>query len=239
MPYERYSHTFKKRRWQEKLKEYQWFVGYDWILFFFAAIFSGLMITTMYTDIDPELVDIAVYQLIMGVIGLLMGLVINAKRLRVSMPTQKDAEKMFTYVLSAFILLQIINNGILMADLSAFGTFQITPDMNIALTAAVMEEALYSFAFTTFFYTIFLYMIVRLLQKQSEEIKLAAQIIASAMVGLFFVFIHVGIYGVDPTIVAMLFINRAVYAFVYIRTRNLMVPTALHLMHNMLVLLAF
>jgi len=233
----RYSHTFKKRNWQDKLREYQWFVGYDWILFFFAAIFSGLMITTMYADVDPELVDIAVYQLIMGVVGLLMGLVINAKRLRVSMPTQKDAEQLFTYVLSSFILLQIVNNGLLMADLSVFGTFQITPDMNIALTAAVMEEALYSFAFTTFFYTIFLYMLVRLLQKQSEEIKTVAQVIASAMVGLFFVFIHIGIYGVDPTIVAMLFINRAVYAFVYIRTRNLMVPTALHCLHNFLCLL--
>jgi membrane protease YdiL (CAAX protease family) len=217
------------------------------LLLFFAAVFSGLIVTTMYQTTDSEIVDIAVYQLILGMVGLLMGVTMNVRKsavtpgLRIGMPSREDGEKIFTYVAGGFIGLEIFNQVVSSIRFSTFGDWfdRMTMDaqVNIALTASVMEEALYSFAFTTFFFAVFLYMIVKVTARYNEDIKTAAMVSASIMVGVLFVLIHVGVYGFNPQAVIILFVNRMVYSMLYIKTKNLSVPTLLHLAHNAMVFL--
>lgn len=240
----KFSHTVNKTQIQKEADKEKWFVGYDWMLLFFAAVFSGLIVTTMYQTTDPEIVDIAVYQLILGMVGLLMGITMNVKKsavtpgIRVGMPTREDGEKIFVYVTGGFIGLELFNRVITEVKFSAWDSIpDIDAQMNIALTASVMEEALYSLAFTTFFFAVFLYMIVKVTARYNEGIKTAAMFITAIMVGALFVAIHVGVYGFNPQVVIMLFVNRVVYAILFIKTKNLTVPTLLHLAHNLMVFL--
>ena len=240
----KFSHTINAKQREKEADKEKWFLGYDWMLLFFAAVFSGLIVTTMYQTTDPEIVDIAVYQLIMGMVGLMIGATMNVRKgtvtpgLRVGMPNREDAEKMFLYVTGAFIGLELFNQVITSVKFSVFDNIpQVDAQMNIALTAAVMEEALYSFAFTTFFFAVFLYMVVKVTARYDEGIKTVAMVSASIMVGVLFVLIHVGVYGFNPQVVIMLFVNRFVYSMVYIKTKNLSVPTLLHLSHNLMVFL--
>jgi membrane protease YdiL (CAAX protease family) len=240
----KFSHTVNKQQREKEADKEKWFLSYDWMLLFFAAIFSGIIVTTMYQTTSPEIVDIAVYQIILGMVGLMIGTTMNVRKgvvtpgLRVGMPTREDGEKIFVYVTGGFIGLEIFNQVITSVKFSVFDNIpQVDAQMNIALTAAVMEEALYSFAFTTFFFAIFLYMIVKVTARYNEGVRTAAMVSASIMVGVLFVLIHVGVYGFDPNIVIMLFVNRFVYSILYIKTRNLSVPTLLHLAHNAMIFL--
>ena len=245
MPRQKFSHVVNKRLQARQADKEKWFVGYDWLLLFFAAVFSGIIITTMYQTTDPEIVNIAVYQIILGVVGMIMGVVINMTKggvipgLRVGAPNGDDAEKVFVYVSGTFIGLELFNQILSSVRFSVFGDWfermTINAQMNIALTAAVMEEALYSFAFTTFFFAIFLYIAVRATRSYNEGIKSVSMFFAALMVAVLFVFIHVGVYGFNPQAVIMLFVNRFVYALVYIKTKNLTVPTLLHVLHNFMI----
>jgi membrane protease YdiL (CAAX protease family) len=244
----KFSHTVNKQRLQKEADKEKWFVGYDWMLLFFAAVFSGIIVTTMYQTTDPEIVDIAVYQLIIGMVGLMIGTTMNVRKgvvtpgLRIGMPTREDAEKVFVYVTGGFIGLEIFNQVVSSIRFSVIGDTiseitNLDASVNIALTASVMEEALYSFAFTTFFFAVFLYMVVKVTARYNEGVKTAAMVSASIMVGVLFVLIHVGVYGFNPQAVIMLFVNRVVYSMLYIKTKNLTVPTLLHLAHNAMVFL--
>ena len=209
--------------------------------------FSGIIVTTMYQTTSPEIVDIAVYQLILGMVGLMIGTTMNVRKgvvtpgLRVGWPSREDGEKVFVYVTGGFIGLEIFNRLISSVKFSTIGDVldlaTIDVSANIALTAAVMEEALYSLAFTTFFFAISLYMIVKVTARYDEGIKIFAMVSASIMVSVLFVLIHVGAYGFDPQIIIMLFVNRFVYSILFIKTRNLSVPTLLHLSHNAMLFL--
>lgn len=245
LSYRKFSHTLSKKRQIARESEKQkWFVGYDWMLMFFAAVFSGIIVTTMYQTVDQEIVDIAVYQLILGMVGLMMGTVINIREstvipgIKVGMPDREDGEELFLYVAGGFIGLEIFNQFISEVRLSVFGDvferMTIDAKVNIVLTAAVMEEALYSFALTTFIFSLVLYMIVKVTAQYNEMIRNAAMIIAAVATGVLFILIHIGIYGLQPNIMIMLFVNRFIYALLYIKTRNLAVPTLLHLAHNFL-----
>jgi membrane protease YdiL (CAAX protease family) len=151
------------------------------------------------------------------------------------MPNRKDGEEVFIFVTGGFITLEVFNRVTSLIQFNAWSSFEIAPAMNIAITAAVMEEALYSFALTTFFFIAILYMVVKAVGRYTMVEYNAAMIMASVIVGVLFVLIHVGVYGFEPVIVIQLFVNRMIYAIVYIKTRNLTVPTALHLLHNFMV----
>ena len=241
-----HSHTMAARakrevNRQEDGEDNRWKIGFEWFMFLFAAIFSGLMVTTMYQTTSPEIVDIAVFQMVLGIAGVMMGSTINIRKTRltaginVGMPTKKDAESVFVYVTAAFIGLEIFNYVSGSIRFNAWSQLAIEPAMNIALTAAVMEEALYSFALTTFCFTAALYVVVKLVGRYTETEYTIAMVMASIFTGVLFVLIHVGVYGFQPNIVLMLFVNRVVYAAVYIKTRNLTVPTLLHIIHNFMV----
>jgi hypothetical protein len=231
----------KKQHKGQGGEDSRWVVGFEWIMLLIAALFSGIIVTTMYQTVDAEIVDIAVYQIILGLAGVMMGTTINIRKtrltsgIRVGMPGKKDAEEIFLYVTGGFIGLEIFNQATSMIRFNAWSNLQIEPAMNIALTAAIMEEALYSFAMTTFFFIAILYMIVKIVGRYTTVEYNAAMVVASMIVGVFFVLIHIGVYGTDPTIVLQLFVNRFVYAAMYIKTRNLTVPTLLHLIHNFMV----
>jgi hypothetical protein len=219
----------------------RWVIGYEWFLLLFAAVFSGIMVTTMYQTVGQEIVDIAVFQLIIGLAGIMMGTTINVRKtnltagITVRMPTKKDGEKLFMYVTAGFIALEIFNFVSGSIRFNAWSDIALEPAMNIALTAAVMEEAFYSFALTTFFFTAALYVVVKLVGRYTEVEYNIAMVMASIFVAVFFVLIHIGVYGFQPNIVIQLFVNRAVYAGVYIKTRNITAPTLIHLIHNFMV----
>ena len=240
----KFSHAVTKRERNKEADKEKWFLSYEYMLLFFAAVFSGIIVTTMYQVVSSSIVDIAVYQIVMGLVGLLMGITMNIKRgvvtpgLRIGFHTRDDVAKLFVYVTSAFIGLTIFNNvsGVLY---SPFSSYSMDVQFNMALTAAVMEEALFSFAMTTFFFAVFLYMAVKVLKSYNENVKMGAMISASIMVSIFFIFIHAAVYGFQPEIVLQLFVNRFVYAIVYIKTKNLVAPTALHVLHNAMWFLIF
>lgn len=245
----KYSHTGKYKIRHVKLDEGSYLMDYGYIFLFFAAIITGVTATTMYQTTDPEIVDIAVYQMISGIAGLLIGFIVLMRRdstsedttvgnLKIGFPNQEDVISMLTYIMVGFIVSEFATILLVGVPLSSF-----VPNMQIAITAAVMEEALFGFAGTTLAGTVFYYIIrrgmgVSIYDKSqiAKIVLLIAQIAASAFMGVFFVALHIGVYGTsNETLLLQLFVARAVYSFVYLRTRNILVPTAVHLAHNLLV----
>ena len=239
----KFSHTVGKRQREKEADKEKWFLSYEWMLLFFAAAFSGIVVTTFQT-VDPSVVDIAVYQIIIGVVGLMMGVVMNIKKgvvtpgLRWGFHTRDDVEKLFVYVTGGFIGLELFNT-ISGGLFNPYSSYSMGVQFNMALTAAVMEEALFSFAMTTFFFAVFLYMAVKVLNRYNEDVKTGAMVSAAIMVAIFFVLMHAAVYGFQPEIVLQLFVNRFVYAIIYIKTKNLVCPTILHILHNAMFFMPF
>lgn len=226
---------------QEKRKEVdsesgKWIMGWDFLLLFFGGMFAAFMVTTMFRDVDPLMVDIAVFQMMMAFGGMIFGLIATMKRkggigVSVRPPTREDIEKTMPYMIGGFAVLAVVNRVIAMAGMSALLLATFNADMNIALTAAVAEEAVYSFGFTTFFFKLFDYITANIMGRNKMQENVAVGIATVAVSVLFFA-IHIGVYGTVFYIAAMLFINRFIYALVYLKTRNLVCPTALHILHN-------
>lgn len=230
-----FSPTLRHKRRQID-DEDSWIVGWDYLLLFFGGMFSALMVTTMFRDIAPDIVDIAVFQMMMAIGGIVFGLVATTKRsggigISVRPPNREDIEKTLPYIIGGFVLLSIINMAIATTGLSIYLMSSWNANMNIAITASVVEEAVYSFGFTAFFFKIFDYMTSNTMGKNKVQ-QSTAIVMASVVVSFLFFFIHIAVYGSGFGIAAMLFINRFVYAIVYLRTRNLVVPTAIHLINN-------
>jgi membrane protease YdiL (CAAX protease family) len=211
-------------------------MGWDFLLLFFGGMFAAFMVTTMFRDVDPLMVDIAVFQMMMAFGGMIFGLIATMKRkggigVSVRPPTREDIEKTMPYMIGGFAVLAVVNRVIAMAGMSALLLATFNADMNIALTAAVAEEAVYSFGFTTFFFKLFDYITANIMGRNKMQENVAVGIATVAVSVLFFA-IHIGVYGTVFYIAAMLFINRFIYALVYLKTRNLVCPTALHILHN-------
>lgn len=250
----KYSPTSKMRMRYKSYDSGSYLIGYDFILLFAGAILSGVMATTLYETIDPEIVDIAVYQMVSGIAGMIIGLFVLLKKppmpnedttignLRVGFPNREDTRNMFYYFMGGFIVVELAAYVTAGVPLSAF-----TSNMNIAITAAVMEEALFGLALTTLFGSVMYYIFGRMAgvnsytgrgMKLSGIILVIAQIFASLLTGLFFVALHIGVYGTtNEMLLFQLFWARFVYSFSYLRTRNIMVPALMHLSHNLLVLM--
>lgn len=215
-----------------------WIVGWDFLLLFFGGMFAGFMVMTMFRDIDPVIVDIAVFQMLMAFGGMIFGLIATMKRsgkigISVRPPSREDIEKAMPYIIGGFAVLAVINRFIAMAGMSALVLATFNADMNIAIIAAIAEETVYSFGFTTFFFKIFDYMTANIMGRNKMQENIAVMLAATAVSVLFFA-IHIGVYGTVFYIAVMLFINRFVYALTYLKTKNLVVPTALHLLHNVM-----
>ena len=213
-----------------------WIVGWDFLLLFFAGMFSAFMVTTMFREADPVIVDIAVFQMIMAFGGMIFGIMATIKRgggigVSVRPPTREDIEKAMPYMIGGFAVLAVVNRSIAMVGMSALLLATFGSDVNIALTAAVAEEAVYSFGFTTFFFKLFDYMTANIMGRNKMQENIAVMLSATAVSILFFA-IHIGVYSTIFYIAVMLFVNRFVYALVYLKTRNLVCPTALHILHN-------
>ena len=214
----------------------KWIVGWDYLLLFFAGMFSAFMVTTWYSGISPAIVDVAVFQMMLGFGGMIFGLIMSITRkgelgISVRPPTRKDIETAAPYVMGAFIVLVIVNRSLANIGLISVLLTGFSGDMNIALTAAVVEEAVFSFGFTTFFFKLFNYMTANIMGRSKDQLYVAQGLAAIAVSILFFA-LHIAVYGTIFTVAAMLFINRFVYAIAYLRTRNLVVPAGLHLIHN-------
>lgn len=213
-----------------------WILGWDFLLLFFAGMFSAFMVTTMFREVDPVLVDIAVFQMIMAFGGMIFGLVATIKRkggigVSVRPPTREDIEKAVPYIIGGFAVLAVVNRSIAMVGMSSVLLATFGSDMNIALTAAVAEEAVYSFGFTTFFFKLFDYMTANIMGRNKVQENVAVMLAVTSVSILFFA-IHIGVYGTVFYIAAMLFVNRFIYALCYLKTKNLVVPTGLHVLHN-------
>lgn len=234
-----FSPLLRSRRGQIDDDE-SWIVGWDFLILFFGGMFSAFMVTTMFREISPDIVDIAVFQMLMAFGGIVFGIVATTKRsggigIVVRPPSREDIEKTLPYIVGGFVVLSIINFGIAsVGGLSVYLLSSWNSNMNIAITAAVVEEAVYSFGFTAFFYKIFDYMTANVLGRNEVQ-QNAAIVLTSLLVGVLFFAIHLGVYGASFGIASMLFINRFVYAIIYLRTRNLVVPTSIHLIHNAMV----
>lgn len=107
--------------------------------------------------------------------------------------------------------------------------------LNIVLSAAVFEEALFSLAFSTLLF---------IALKQALSYKLVPQfgadmanwiiiVLASFVVSLIFMQLHVGA-GLSPAHLSYTFIARFVYNLVYLRSRNIMAPVGAHMLNNYL-----
>jgi len=215
---------------------YEWFVGYDFLLLLFAASFSGIMVMTMYAQVDTTIVDIAVFQLVMGLVGLMGGTVIafGTQGLKTGVETSKQMTEALMAIIVGFVATRILNGVIMIVDFqNMFSIMKFDSSLNIALTAAVMEECLYSFLGSLFFFKVFMVFFSKVFRNTSAASG-SAVVMASIFISVFFVIIHYAVYGFNMSIILMLFINRFVYSLLFLKTRNLMVPTVLHLAHNFL-----
>lgn len=253
----KYSNTAKQRIRMDTYDSGSYLIGYDWILMVAAAMLAGIMVTTTYRTTDPEIVDIAVYQMVSGIAGMIIGLFVLLKKppvpdsnatigsIRIGMPNKDDTMNMLYYFMGGFVVVELftyITAGGLLSQ-SIF-----TPNFNIAVTAAVMEEALFGLALTSLFGNVFYYLFGKMFgnagyRGYSTQLKgpflIFAQIVTCAMVGMFFVMLHVGVYGTtNEMLLLQIFWARFVYSFAFLRTRNITVPTAMHLLHNITAALA-
>lgn len=245
----KYSNTAKQRIRAESYDSGSYLIGYDWILMVVAGILAGVMTTTMYQSVDPVVVDIAVYQMVSGIAGMVIGMFVLLRKpptpdsdttvgnLRVGFPTHVDKMNMLYYYMGGFVIVEAVTIATTGMMLSAF-----TADMNIAITAAVMEEALFGLALTTLFGSVFYYIFGKMSgvsaytavgRKLSGPVLLIAQVFACAFVGVLFVALHIGVYGTtNEALMFQIFFARFVYSFAFLRTRNISVPTLMHLTHN-------
>jgi len=222
--------------------EGKWLLGIDWLLLVFASMFLTFMATTLFKTLDQTTINIFVYQLLMLLGGISMGLVATITKgaklgIVVRAPNRKDITTMFMYFFGGFIALSMLNRVIAMFNFTVF--FQSAVGDSV-INAGIVEEAVYSLGFTIMFLRVFKSILIPFAGVGSSRIILEniAIILAATIVSVLFAIIHLGAYGVNMQIMVLLAVNRFIYAIAFMKTRNIMVPTALHIFHNLLTLIA-
>lgn len=246
-----FSHTVRQEKQrQDGAGEKKWEIDLVAMGFIFVAFMSALMTFTMYQNDTAQTnnVNVAVYQSIMLFGGLMIGFVVSMTSKGLGMTfgaaTWENMSRFFKYVFIMSIALIVINRMLVsvVSQMSVLEIISGLPDVEMAsfsmmtnavLTAAIVEEAIFAFAFGIFFYKFCSYIIKGIFGDGFIQDNMAS-LIAAVIVGFFFFAIHIGRYGYDPTIGTVLAVNRIIYNLIFYRTRDFKIPMALHLVNNLM-----
>ena len=210
----------------------KWFIGLDYLLLVFIVGFGAIFSMVLTVGSDSPLTQIVVFQMLFVLLGMMIFLFANIYpkfNIRAGVPTEHDVSLMLRYILILFPILLIMTTFLTVTLQSAIGA-----NMQTALTSAIVEEALFAAGAGTLLYNVLLHVLERTIGK-SQMTKYITEVTAAIAIAILFAVTHVGAYGFVFRYMITLFLNRFIYQIAYYRTKNIMVPTVMHLMNNWLV----
>lgn len=211
----------------------KWFLGLDYLLFVFIVGFGAIFTMVLGVGTESPLTQVVVFQMIFVLLGLMAFLFANIYptfNIRTGFPDEKDISNMFRWFLILFPILLIMTTFLTVTLQSV----AVSPNMQTALTSAIVEEALFAAGAGTLLYNVILYILEETVGK-SETVKIVTEISAAIGIAILFAVTHVGAYGFVFRFMLILFLNRLIYQIAYYRTKNIMLPTLMHIANNFLV----
>lgn len=220
----------------------------DFPTFFILIVASSmgalLAITALQADITSRAYIVAQQQLLMLIVAITLIVFVNLyrtdrgeARFDVRWMTRDEAVEAGVFMMLAFAVARIMAAAVSLTmdklyDLQLqLGAIQWNA-LVITYTSAIFEELVFGVGMTTGAYLL-IYKFVDMVTGNEFLAKSMAIMLAPAFVGVFFAQIHIGVYGTDPALMGYLFGARYIYSLMYIVTRNALVNTGAHLLHNM------
>jgi membrane protease YdiL (CAAX protease family) len=185
--------------------------------------------------------DAEVLSIIIGLFGLMVGYIVNARYIRTGPPTTTDRNNLFRLGVMAFVMTTLVDSL-----LSGFLQYvQAVQDIGtvLVLAAAPFEEAFFRLTIASVLYRGIQATplvsgfgerrVVGTVTSQDVVTMLATALITSWLFTIF----HTAVYSVtDTLIMSILFVNSFIYTLVFIWTGDVMTSTTAHLLHNAAVL---
>jgi membrane protease YdiL (CAAX protease family) len=171
--------------------------------------------------------------LLLGIVGLFAGFMMSYETIKMSRPTDKDAENVLTFGVGSFIAMTVFNH--IVGTLRSYQSEIQHQSLVIVLAAAPFEEALFRLLIATGLYRGFIAIIQPIFKRYglggAEEFTM---VLVAFTTSYIFVGFHGAVYQIesDMKTVIFLFSNSFVYTVIYLYTGNLMVSTTAHLMNN-------
>jgi membrane protease YdiL (CAAX protease family) len=205
----------------------------------FLLLFTGFAVAEVYDLVmsGGNLADIAIgaetTSLLLGIAGLVAGVFMSWDVIKMSRPTDKDAEQVLSYGVGTFIIMTFFNYVI--GTLRSYQSQIQTQSLVITLAAAPFEEALFRLLIATGLFRGFIVIIRPFFKKMkmggAEEFTI---IFVSLLTSYIFLGFHGAVYNIESDFqtITFLFSNSFVYTVIFLWTGNLMVSTTAHLLNN-------
>jgi len=213
--------------------ERELYIGYDVLILFMVVLLNSFLAFQFFQDpsMSQDVISIAIFQMLTGVGGLALGFVVNRRTIKIQFPTKERINETYIYgPMFASVVMMVdvlLSNAMGQSFLEYLSSFNV----NIPLVAGVVEEAFISLVVTMLLYKIF-----AVIARGTPMADLMAMFIAAVFSGIFFALFHLYVYRDMTNILIMLFINRIIYSFVFLKYRNFSMVVMMHIFHNAIVL---
>lgn len=233
------SHTkYYRQHYIQKEAGNSFFVGYDSLVLFVLFVFMNAVILFQYfqlPDVSQDLIFIGVFQLLMGIGGFSIGTVINRDNLEIGMLNKRRISETYGHGMIFASIVMVMDMFIGSATQSGFSLMSNLigeKQIGIPLTAGVVEEALFSLALAALLYKVF----KEIFKGMGQLSEMLAIMMAAIFTSVLFAMIHLYVYQAFPEALIMMFINRLIYATVFLKYKNFSMIVFMHLFHNGLIL---
>lgn len=210
------------------------YIGYDAIVLFAMSVMGTFTMAQYFQspDLPMDLFFIAIIQTLMGISGFLIGFMISKDNIVVEYPSKfRRNETYFTgsvYASIVMLLDSFINQS--QTGMWGFNVSLFSGEWNIPLNAAVVEDAFFSLFIAIMFYKIF----ARMFRSKGSFDNILAIVFASIFTGVFFMMIHMNVYGREGLVLFLMMFNRIIYTLVFLKHRNFSMMVWMHVFHNIL-----
>jgi len=218
------------------------YVGYDSLILFVIFVFMNAMVLFQYfqtSEINSDLIFIGIFQLLMGIGGFSIGTVINRDSLEIGMLNKRRINETYVQGMIFASIVIVLDMFIGMATQSEFSLMATITDGNITstqisipLTAGVVEEAFFSLTLSALLYKVF----KEIFKGMGQTGEMLAIMMSAVFTAVFFTMIHLYVYRAAPEALIMMFINRMIYATVFLKYKNFSMIVFMHIFHNALVI---
>jgi hypothetical protein len=212
------------------------YVGYDSIILFVAAALSMFVLVQYFQrpDMSMDLFFIALIQLMMGIAGFMLGYMISKDEISITYPTRKRINETYGTG-SVYAAIVMLLNTFVVKTQSGMVAFEtgFMSEWNVPLTAAIVEDAFFSLFIAILFYKTF----KKMFRDKGSFGDILAILFASIFTGVFFMMIHMNVYGRQGLILFLMMFNRIIYTVVFLKHRNFSMVVWMHMAHNILALL--
>lgn len=220
----------------KQMKAGQWHVGYDSLLLFGLVVIFNSMLLFQYfqsPDVNQTQIWIAIFQLLPGLGGLMLGSLIAKDELDVSMSNKMRLEQ--TYVNGIMIAIGVMALDLMLGRVlgqTGFSYLMSSGALQIPGTAGLVEEAFFALGLGILLYKIFKEVFAR-----SGMGELLAMIFASVFISVFFSMIHLWVYRTVMEALIILVVNRFIYTMVFLKYKNFSMLVIMHIFHNFIALI--